>query len=74
MDKETEKAINAKRRELAANKAKMAESSTTTSALAIAPAGVGAMQSRNPDGTAKNALDSDVNLLGSKKKRKKRKK
>ena len=41
--------------------------------IAVAPVGVGGMQKRNPDGTAKNALDQD-NLLGSTKKKKKKKK
>ena len=41
--------------------------------IAVAPVGVGGMQKRNPDGTAKNALDQD-NLLGGTKKKKKKKK
>ena len=41
--------------------------------IAVAPVGVGGMQKRNPDGTAKNALDQD-NLLGGNKKKKKKKK
>lgn len=41
--------------------------------IAVAPVGVGGMQKRNPDGTAKNALDQD-SLLGSTKKKKKKKK
>jgi hypothetical protein len=43
-----------------------------TSSIAVAPVGVGGMQKRNPDGTAKNALDQD-NLLGGTKKKKKKK-
>tara|TARA_Y200000002_G_C22565731_1_gene614410 strand:- start:338 stop:943 length:606 start_codon:yes stop_codon:yes gene_type:complete len=43
------------------------------SMIAVAPVGVGGMQKRNPDGTAKNALDQD-NLLGGTKKKKKKKK
>jgi hypothetical protein len=49
---------------------------TTASAMGVVVKGVGPMLSRmpkNPDGTAKNALDSD-NLMGTKKKTKKRKK
>jgi len=42
-----------------------------TSSIAVAPVGVGGMQKRNSDGTAKNALDQD-NLLGGKKKKKKK--
>ena len=38
-----------------------------TSAIAVAPVGIGGMQKRNPDGTAKNALDQD-SLLGCTKK------
>ena len=41
--------------------------------IAVAPVSVGGMQKRNPDGTAKNALDQD-SLLGSTKKKKKKKK
>ena len=44
-----------------------------SSMIAVAPVGVGGMQKRNPDGTAKNALDQD-SLLGSTKKKKKKKK
>ena len=44
-----------------------------TSAIAVAPVGIGGMQKRNPDGTAKNALDQD-SLLGSTKKKKKKNK
>ena len=45
---------------------------TTSGAIAVAPVGVGSMQSRNPDGTVKNALDMKDNLLGNKKKPKKK--
>jgi len=75
MDKETEKAINAKRKELAANKAKMDET-TTAGAVASVATPVGGMISRqmkNADGTAKNALDIDTNIMGQKKKKKKNK-
>jgi len=75
MDKETEKAINAKRKELAANKAKMDET-TTAGAVASVATPVGGMISRqmkNADGTAKNALDMDTNIMGQKKKKKKNK-
>ena len=41
--------------------------------IAVAPVGVGGMQKRNPDGTAKNALDQDSLLGGTKKKKKKKK-
>lgn len=47
---------------------------TTTSAITVAPVAVGGMQKRNPDGTAKNAQDMNVNLLGSKKRKRKSKK
>ena len=46
---------------------------TGAGSVATAVGGVGAMQKRNPDGTAKNALDQD-NLFGNKKKKPKRKK
>ena len=75
MDKETEKAINAKRKELAANKAKMDET-TTAGAIASVTTPVGGMVSRqmkNADGTAKNALDMNTNIMGQKKKKKKNK-
>ena len=44
-----------------------------TSSIAVAPVGVGGMQKRNPDGTAKNALDQDNLLAGQTKKNKKKK-
>lgn len=44
-----------------------------SSMIAVAPVGVGGMQKRNPDGTAKNALDQDSLLGGTKKKKKKKK-
>lgn len=75
MDKDTEDAINKKRRELAANKAKMSET-TTAGAVASVATPVGGMVSRqmkNADGTAKNALDIDTNIMGQKKKKKKNK-
>ena len=75
MDKETEKAINDKRRQLAANKAKMDEN-TTAGAIASVATPVGGMVSRqmkNADGTAKNALNIDANIMGHKKKKKKNK-
>jgi len=48
----------------------------TASSMAVVSKGIGPMLSRqpkNPDGTAKNAQDMD-NLMGTKKKSKKRKK
>ena len=50
----------------------------TTSAGAIASVatpvgGKSMMEKRNPDGTAKNALDMDTNIMGQKKKRKNKK-
>jgi hypothetical protein len=52
--------------------------SETTTAGAIAsvstPMNGMKMQKRNPDGTAKNALDVDTNIMGNKKKAKKNKK
>ena len=47
---------------------------TTTSAITVAPKAVGGMQKRNPDGTAKNAQDMDINLMGGKKRKHKSKK
>ena len=50
---------------------------TTAGAVASVAAPVGGMISRqmkNPDGTVKNALDIDLNVMGHKKKAKKRKK
>ena len=73
MDKETEKAINAKRMQL--SKQRMKET-TTAGAVASVATPVGGMVSRqmkNADGTAKNALDIDANILGHKKKKKKNK-
>lgn len=61
MDKETEKAINDKRRELAANKAKMDETTTAGSVASVATP-VGGVVSRQSN-TGKNGLDSD-NLMG----------
>ena len=49
---------------------------TTAGAIATVATPVGGMISRqmkNPDGTAKNALDVDTNLLGGKSKKKKAK-
>jgi len=85
MDKETEKAINTKRLQLAAQRAKFDEDATAgaTSAGNIAsvanppsahfkPKKRGkygapeAPQKKNSDGTAKNALDIDNNLMGGK--------
>lgn len=48
---------------------------TTAGAVATVAAPVGGMISRqmkNPDGTAKNALDQKTNILGSKKKKKRK--
>lgn len=50
---------------------------TTASAIAVAPVGVSGMQSRsmrNKDGTIKNALDVDVNIMGGHKPKKNKKK
>ena len=49
---------------------------TTSGAIAVAATPVGGksmMQKRNPDGTAKNALDMDTNIMGQKKKPKSKK-
>ena len=49
---------------------------TTAGAIATVATPVGGMVSRqmkNPDGTAKNALDVDTNIMGSKPKKKSRK-
>ena len=46
---------------------------TTSSAISVAPTAVGGMQKRNPDGTAKNALDGDTLMAGKKRKRKAKK-
>ena len=48
---------------------------TTAGAVAAVatPIGGNKMQKRNPDGTAKNALDSDTLMAGKKKKRKNKK-
>ena len=46
---------------------------TGAGSVATAVGGIGAMQKRNPDGTAKNALDQD-SLFGNKKKKSKSKK
>lgn len=47
---------------------------TGSGSVAVAVGGVGAMQKRNPDGTAKNALDGDTLMAGKKKKKSKPKK
>lgn len=49
---------------------------TTAGAIASVSAPMNGMktQKRNPDGTAKNALDVDTNIMGNKKKAKKNKK
>jgi len=75
MDKDTEAHINKKRKELAANKAKMDETTTAGSVASVA-APVGGMVSRqmkNKDGTVKNALDGDTLMAGKKKKPKSKK-
>lgn len=72
MDKETEKAINAKRMQLSKQRVK----ETTAGSVASVAAPVGGLVSRqmkNADGTAKNALDIDANIMGHKKKKKKNK-
>jgi hypothetical protein len=48
---------------------------TTSGAIAVAATvgGKSMMQKRNPDGTAKNALDMDTNIMGQKKKPKSKK-
>ena len=71
MDKDTEAAINKKRKELAANKAKMSETTTAGSVASVA-APVGGLVSRT-DNTGKNALDSGQNLMGGPKPKKKKK-
>ena len=48
----------------------------TSGAMAVAVTPIGGksmMQKRNPDGTAKNALDGDTLMAGKKKKRKNKK-
>jgi hypothetical protein len=75
MDKDTEAHINKKRKELAANKAKMDE--TTSGAIAAVATPVGGLVSRQPknsNGTVKNALDMDTNIMGQKKKKRSKKK
>lgn len=47
---------------------------TTSSAISATPMPVGGMQKRNPDGTAKNAQDMNINLMGGKKRKRKAKK
>lgn len=71
MDKDTEDAINKKRRELAANKAKMSETTTAGSVASVATpvGGMVSRQKKNPNGTVKNALDIDTNIMGQKKKK-----
>lgn len=75
MDKDTEAHINKKRKELAANKAKMDETTTAGSVASVATpvGGMVSRQMKNKDGTVKNALDIDTNILGQKKKKKTRK-
>jgi hypothetical protein len=49
----------------------------SASMVAVVPTGIGptlSRQMKNPDGTVKNALDIDTNIMGQKKKSKKRKK
>lgn len=72
MDKDTEAHINKKRKELAANKAKMDETTTAGSVASVATpvGGMVSRQMKNKDGTVKNALDIDTNILGQKKKKK----
>ena len=75
MDKDTEAAIKKKRQELAANKAKMSETTTAGSVASVATpvGGMVSRQMKDADGTAKNALDIDANIMGHKKKKKKNK-
>jgi len=47
---------------------------TTSGSIASIATPMGGMQKRNPDGTAKNALDMKNNLMGTKKSTKKSKK
>jgi len=52
------------------------ETTTASGSLAAVPMGVGPVLSRqmkNADGTVKNALDIDTNIMGQKKKTKKKK-
>jgi hypothetical protein len=73
LDKDTEAAINKKRKELA--RQRMSET-TTAGAVASVATPVGGLISRqmkNADGTAKNALDMNTNIMGQKKKKKKSK-
>ena len=49
------------------------ENTSGAMAVAVTPVGGNKMQKRNPDGTAKNALDSDTLMAGKKKKTKNKK-
>jgi hypothetical protein len=75
MDKDTQAHFDKKRKELAANKAKMAETTSAGSIAGVATpvGGMVSRQMKNKDGTVKNALDIDTNILGQKKKKKTRK-
>lgn len=69
MDKDTEKEINAKRMQLSKQRVK---ETTTAGSVASVAAPVGGMisrQKKNPNGTVKNALDIDTNIMGQKKKK-----
>ena len=75
MDKDTEAHINKKRKELAANKAKMDEmDSGAIAAVATPVGGLVSRQPKNSNGTVKNALDMDTNIMGQKKKKRSKKK
>jgi hypothetical protein len=75
LDKDTQAHIDKKRKELAANKAKMKETTSAGSVASVATpvGGMISRQMKNADGTAKNALDVDTNIMGHKKKKKKNK-
>ena len=72
IDKDTQSHIDKKRKELAMNKAKMDENISSAMAAVVMPMGDNKMQKRN--GTVKNALDMDTNIMGQKKKKRSKKK
>lgn len=76
MDKEMAAHFDQKRKDLAAQRLKMGET-TSSGAIASVATPVGGLVSRqmkNPDGTVKNALNLDTNIMGQKKKKPKSKK
>ena len=73
MDKDTEKEINAKRMQLSKQRVKETTSAGSVASVATPVGGMVSRQMKNADGTAKNALDIDANIMGQKKKKKKNK-